>query len=283
MLKKNLLSELFTDYSEYLSTQCTTSELQECLQTYHSGYSEDARKTIRIAGLSVFKPENYQYVRSFGQSREFTLNLGVHSTLIGMVGFILSKIGSVPIGKKSFLTVLITPEDISKKIKTLQLKKPLEAMRSLREKGIPGLNPTEALVLWLGLTYSNSEMNLINVFIIKEPVGQMPSSLYHEYTFSLKTVMSIAEKISDAGESPLKSYEHLLKEALKYNAKERAFAITIAKKIFQVISGSARPEELTYLASREALVGSKSSKVSYIRRIAPIVALSIQQSMNVYQ
>jgi hypothetical protein len=30
--------------------------------------------------------------------------------------------------------------------KALQIQKPLEAMRSLREKGIPGINPTEAVV-----------------------------------------------------------------------------------------------------------------------------------------
>ena len=101
-------------------------------------------------------------------------------------------------------------------------------------------------------------------------------------TEHLKAVMSVAEKISNAGERPLKSYEHLLKEALKYNAKERAFAINIIKKIFQVTIGSARPEELTYLASRESLVRSKSSKVSYIRRIAPIVALTIQQSITAF-
>jgi len=279
-LKGDSLSELFTEYAEYLNAKCTDNELQQCLQTYHNGYSEDVRKTTRLAGLSVFKPENYQYVRSLGYSREFHLNLGVHSTLIGMAGFILSKISRVPINKNNFLTVLITPEDISRKIKTLQLRKPLEAMRSLREKGIPGLYPTEALMLWLGLTYSNSEMNLINVFIIKEPFGQTPSSLYHEYTFNLKTVMSVAEIIRNAGERYSKSYEHLLKEALKYNAKERTFAINIVKKIFQVINGSARPEQLTYLASREALIGSKSSKVSYIRKIAPIVALTIQQSMT---
>lgn len=106
-----------------------------------------------------------------------------------------SKIGRVPIGKNSFLTVLITPEDVSKKIRALQLRKPLEAIRSLREK-------------------------------------------------------------------------------------ERAFATNVIKKIFQVINGSARPEELTYLASREALIGSKSSKVSYIRRIAPIVALTIQHNIS---
>jgi hypothetical protein len=279
-IKGTSISELFRGYAEYLTAKCSYDELQRSLQTYQNGYPEDARITKRLAALSVFKPEHYQYVRSLGRSREFNLNLGVHTALIGMAGFILSKIGRVPVGKNSYLTVLITPEDISKKIKALQLRKPLEAIRSLREKSIPGLDPAEAFVLWLGLAYSNSETNLINVFIINEPFGQIPSSLHHEYTFNLKTVMSIAEKISDAGERSLKSYEYLLREALKYNAKERAFATNVVKKIFQVINGSAKPEELTYLASREALIGSKSSKVSPIRRIAPIVALTIQHNIS---
>ena len=91
--------------------------------------------------------------------------------------------------------------------------------------------------------------------------------------------MSVAKRIKNAGKLYAENYEYLLKEALKYNSKERTFAINVVKKIFQVINGTERPEQLVYMASREALVGFKSSKISFIRRIAPMVSTTIQQAI----
>jgi hypothetical protein len=277
--EEDSISKIFKEYSEYLNSKCSDNELQLCLQNFNNGYSVGVKGIVRFAALSIFKPEQYEYGHSLGNSKKYTMNLDLHSTVLGMAGFIQARIGKVPIRKQDYITVLITPEYLSKKIENITLKKYKEGMKLIRGNQIPGLSPVEALTLWLGLTYSTSEMDSINVFAIREPFGQTPSSLYHRYTFNLKAFMSIAERIRNAGSLYAENYEYLLKEALKSNAKERTFAINIVKKIFQVINGTERPEQLIYIASREALVGFKSSKISFIRNIAPMVATGIQRAI----
>ncbi|HXG07232.1 MAG TPA: hypothetical protein VNI77_07905 [Nitrososphaera sp.] len=280
--KDSSVSELFEGYANYLTSKCTLAELQTCMQIFDNGYPNDSKKTVKLAALSVFKPEQYEFGRSYGYigNRDQGLYLGVHSTILGMVGFVLSKVGVVSVGTE-YLTVLITPEDISKDVEVLTLRKYLDGIESIRRVSIPGLNPVEALILWLGLRWSSQDAKLINVIIIKEPKGQTPSSLYHEYAFNLKTVMWIADIIRNARYNLEKYYELLLKEALTADAKEREFAVRIVKKIFQVINGSEKPEELTYAASRDALVAAKYSQGSnIIRRVAPDIALEIYGSIK---
>jgi hypothetical protein len=286
--KKDSLEKLFDRYEKYLVSKCSEDELQDSFAVFDNGYPNDARLTCKVAAYSIFKPEHYERSRSLGYLKsEYDLYLGIHSTILGMVGFLLSKIGAVEIKKDEYVSVLITPEDISKRIEVLEKRGHIERMKRMRGARIPGVDPPEALALWLATVWRNNDVmdrqSEINVSLINEPsMKRKTSSVFGQMSFNLTSFMTLADKIELQAPYALKRYETMLRQALRYDSDKKEFLMIVVKKIFQVVDHATSPEELVYIASREALKlesSSNSEDKKFYQNVAN-VAVSIQRAIE---
>jgi len=254
--------------------------------------------TGEITPISILKPELYTYTRApFMKSKEaYGMRLNVDYFMVLIAGYIFSRLGSaaydIKRGRKLYQTIHLLPYGLSEGYSQLYIQIGLK--KWIKEGGLilPGLNPEEAVILWLSLILPPTTPDIFLVGI-KDPAGQNPASIGVAYHLPFSSFINRAsESLSKIKKK--KQFRNYLKNLLwnalepvkAENLKLKGRAIELVKLLFLAVQKENEKErnelllrvsriETSFYLGKEKLDEKQSQErilVSKTRRLAEFIS-----------
>jgi len=216
---------------------------------------------------SLLKPELYEYDRTPGYigKRKMEIKYPPMSIMLGLIGYLGSKVGISPRKRQS---VLLIPQEVWSIDPhfSSELGYFLNYMNS-RKYFFPNIHPETALFLWLALHIGLSNFRL---FIINDPIGQNPATLDSQLTIDLSRIKEALDKYGILQDFELcKRLDNILLNAL--SDEHENITIRFSSLLYEMFLEIKPWDEVLFFGLRDymsnLLLGGKEKKQQLLEDI----------------